>query len=448
MASQNNEEFRPSSLEEDDAEILSPNANRRRNIKNLLSDGRSRSVIVFTAIVLVILFAIGYRALTKPKTSDRVGGDVSVSAPPTINRIPGSSNNLTLNRDIRDQNVEGSQSASQNGESYLPELHGNSDNTRTDPLLINPNPAPPASVIAPPTPVQVQPTPYVAAPSQQAPLLTQQQQQELNDARARAATLSQQRQQVFDQQMAFYLGKLRDNRSMIAQQEFNYTGQKKPIDKDKNDSNADGSSGSGGNSGDSSSVKVKPPALVQAGTIIPSVLITPANSDNPSPLLVDVTTGPFRGGRAICKAETHEETMAIHCTTLSLPSSSDIPGAGHSFKIDAYVVNDDYETNVATSVNHHYLHNIGLVAAAAFVQGYGQAVARSDSTVTTGPFGSTTTSYGQLSNSQINKAALGQVGQDVGQRIEAQGNRPTTVKAQPNHKGEGISVGLLFMSDF
>lgn len=449
MATQNeqNDFQRNSDFEEDD--FVSPQKQTRRgNLKNLWDNPRTRTMILATGIIFIILIAIGYHNINKPKVSEKTGGEVAVSAPPQIDRVPGMSTNATLNRDIAQQNQSGSQQALKQGSSYLPELHGASEDVRTDPLLLNPNPAPAAStasVAKTPAPVQVQQTIQqpVAVVQQRAPL-TQEQVQAIQQ-------LEQQRQQIYDQQMNYYLGRLRDHRSMTQYQEFAYNGQKPKANTSSN-SEQNGNKNTSNNSsmsvnGIASSSKSKAPALIQAGTVIPSVLITPADSDSPGPLLVDITTGPFRGGRALCTAQTSQDTMGIHCSRLSLPPSSNIPGAGHSFQIDAYLVNANYETNLATSVNHHYLRNIGLLAASAFVQGYGQAVSRSNTTVTTGPFGSTV-AYGSLSNAQIAKTALGQVGQSVSQQLEQQSNVPTTVKVEPKHPGEGVPCGLLFMSDF
>ena len=457
MATQ--DDFNPSQSDEYEEEGTRRPPSRWQNVRGVWANGRSRMVVIATLIVLVLVFSIGFFMLTRPNPASRAGGTVDVAAPPKLTRDPGNSNDVTLNRQIQDANADRARQAAKNGETSLPELHGNSDPNRNDPLLVGP---PPAAASTAPAPVRVQAYVPPAAPPV-TPALTQQQQQDLANARQKAQQLAEERQRVFDSQMNFYLAKLRDNRSPagFGKQEFDYVGQTpKTGAGSASGAAAPGAAGQAGATGPAagsvasttgaasgSNNDTKAPAIIQAGTIIPGLLITPLNSDSPGPAMVDITSGPFRGGRALCTAQTQEETIAVRCTRLSLPSTTDIPGAGRSFQIDAYLVDEKYQTNLATNVNHHYLHNIGLVAAAAFVQGYGQAVGRSNSSITTGPFGSTV-AYGELSSSQINKTALGQVGQDVGQRLQQQATRPTTVKAVPRHEGEGIAVGLLFMSDF
>jgi intracellular multiplication protein IcmE len=458
MATQ--DEFNPSQSDEYEEEGARQ-PTRRKNLVGLWANGRTRFVLILTIIAFALLACVGIYLINRPNPSSRAGGTVDVAPPPKLTRNPGNSNDVTLNRQIEDANADRARQAAKAGETSLPELHGNSDPSRNDPLLVGP---PPAAASTAPAPVHVQA--YVPpAVTPVTPALTQQQQQDLANARQKAQQLSEERQRVFDSQMSFYLAKLRDNRSPagFGKQEFDFVGQTPKTGAGSAGGaaapGAAGQAGAGTAAGNAGSVasttgatsasnnETKAPAIIQAGTIIPGLLITPLNSDSPGPAMVDITSGPFRGGRALCTAQTQEETIAVRCTRLSLPSTTDIPGAGRSFQIDAYLVDDKYQTNLATNVNHHYLHNIGLVAAAAFVQGYGQAVGRSNSSITTGPFGSTV-AYGELSSSQINKTALGQVGQDVGQRLQQQATRPTTVKAVPRHEGEGIPVGLLFMSDF
>ena len=104
---------------------------------------------------------------------------------------------------------------------------------------------------------------------------------------------------------------------------------------------------------------------------------------------------------------------------------------------------------LATSVNHHYLLKYGLLAAAEFVSGYGQAVAQQGTTTVVSPLGGATVTNPGLSNSQIAKAALGQVGSHIGSEIQSESSqmRPT-IKVQGAHGEGGIPIGLLFTSDF
>jgi type IV secretory pathway VirB10-like protein len=98
---------------------------------------------------------------------------------------------------------------------------------------------------------------------------------------------------------------------------------------------------------------------------------------------------------------------------------------------------------MVSDVDNHYFKRYGLLLAGSLLSGYGQAMARANTTVVTGPFGTTTT-QGALSNKQVNAAALGKVGTTFSEDLLEQSKTKPTIHLDCNG---GCPVGLLFMTD-
>jgi intracellular multiplication protein IcmE len=103
---------------------------------------------------------------------------------------------------------------------------------------------------------------------------------------------------------------------------------------------------------------------------------------------------------------------------------------------------DTMETAVATSVDPHFLERWALPAAAAFVEGLGQAVALSNSVIQTSPFGGATQAYGPLNFKQQAEIAGGAAAAQVGQTLVQDMPKGPTVKLAAN-----AVVGVMFLSD-
>jgi intracellular multiplication protein IcmE len=125
--------------------------------------------------------------------------------------------------------------------------------------------------------------------------------------------------------------------------------------------NAGGNTAGSGATGRSSSNKV----IIPAGTINYAQLLTQLNSDLPGPVLAQVLSGPFTGGRLIgsLKANDECECMAIEFKEVVKDTVT--------YKIDAYGV--DQNTSLtgidASSVDHHYFVRYVLPAAASILTG-------------------------------------------------------------------------------
>ncbi|EEV8377849.1 hypothetical protein EHV86_005377, partial [Escherichia coli] len=186
-----------------------------------------------------------------------------------------------------------------------------------------------------------------------------------------------------------------------------------------------------------SSSSNKGPAFVRAGSIVPAVMLTAINSDEPGPVLAQIVTGPLKGARLIGQMVSSDQRVVVQFSSLSMP------GASQTFSISSFAIDPDTSrTGLATDVNNHYFLRYGLGLAAAFISGYGEAVQNAGSTTTTNAFGGTTTIMGDMTHKQIAESAFGKVGQKLGSELDKETNRAPTVTV-----ASGTSVGVLFMAD-
>ncbi len=204
-----------------------------------------------------------------------------------------------------------------------------------------------------------------------------------------------------------------------------------------------GSGGSSGGTGGKPGSSSEQAALIKAGSIYFAVLETAVNSDYPdSPVMATIVEGPYKGDKLMGRIVTTKGVSGqLDRVSLNFTLMND-DAWPKSKAITAYGIDpNDARTVMASHVDYHYLQRFGAMFATSFLQGYGNAIATSSSTTTTGIFG-TSTSHPNLSPSQKLAMALGQVGQTVGQATQNYINRPPTVRVD-----SGVSLGILFMSD-
>src|SRR5271166_2371948 len=112
---------------------------------------------------------------------------------------------------------------------------------------------------------------------------------------------------------------------------------------------------------------------------------------------------------------------------------------GEEISVDGIVVAPaTMEAGVASSVDQHYLTRFLLPAAAAFVQGLGQAIAQSNTTSVISPLGSVT-GFSQLNPGQQAGVGAGVAAQKFGQILDKAVPTGPTVTLDV-----GSSVGVMF----
>lgn len=191
----------------------------------------------------------------------------------------------------------------------------------------------------------------------------------------------------------------------------------------------------------------QPPVSIKAGSILFGVIDTALDSDQPgTPVLAHIVEGPLQGARLMGGFTLSGKALVIQFNSMSLPTSP------ASFGINAYAVDAKTANNsVATSVNNHYLLRYGMLFAAAFLQGFGNAYqnytyncppgTQNCSVVNTNSSG-ITTQNNSVTTSEAFYQGLGQIGTNVGQAAAQEFNTPPTVKV-----ASGTGIGVLFMSD-
>ncbi|MBR0646903.1 DotG/IcmE/VirB10 family protein [Plastoroseomonas hellenica] len=176
--------------------------------------------------------------------------------------------------------------------------------------------------------------------------------------------------------------------------------------------------------------------LVPAGRGVYAHTITATNSEAGGPVVLQADTGPIAGARMMGTFTRAGMTdrLVVRITTVN--------HGGQSISVDGLVVAPDtMETSVATSVDQRFAERILLPAAAAFVEGLGQAIARSNSTAFVSPFGGGTVTSRLNTEEQLGVAA-GAAGARLGQILEQSTPQRATV-----HLARGASVGVLFLSN-
>lgn len=179
--------------------------------------------------------------------------------------------------------------------------------------------------------------------------------------------------------------------------------------------------------------------MIKAGTILYGVLDTAVDSDYAeTPIMATIVAGQFKGAKLLGSIKTVKDGQRVMLTFNLMTMNTWPKGTAiNAFAIDP----DSARTAVATSVDNHYMLRYGTAFAAAFLQGIGQAVQESGTTVTSSS-GVVTQSTSTLNTEETILIALGQAGQSASGEIAKLQNTAPTVKVKA-----GVSLGILFMSD-
>lgn len=183
----------------------------------------------------------------------------------------------------------------------------------------------------------------------------------------------------------------------------------------------------------------EPVVIIPAGEIEYGQLIIEANSDVPGPVLALMVSGPLKGAKLLGTFTVQNDYLTLTFNTLVYE--------GQDIDIDAIAL--DPETTLpgmATEVDHRYLQRIVLPAAAAFVEGFADAISQTDATsivIDTSGGGTTTTATDQDLDTE-EEVALGvkEAGEEVREIIDEMADEiEVLVKIHA-----GTPIGILFTS--
>jgi len=173
--------------------------------------------------------------------------------------------------------------------------------------------------------------------------------------------------------------------------------------------------------------------LLPAGRGIYADMLTTADSDHPSEVFADVTTGPFTGGRLIGSFQKSGDTrLVVKFTRLVIGTQPEIAVDGLA------VAPDTMETFVASSVEEHLLTRALLPAAMEFASGLSQAMQTGNTTGISNGLGVTTFSH--LNLPQELAVAGGTAAQGVLRILQQTTPQQSTVRLE--HK---TTIGVIFV---
>jgi intracellular multiplication protein IcmE len=178
------------------------------------------------------------------------------------------------------------------------------------------------------------------------------------------------------------------------------------------------------------------------GTIVYAQMVSTANSDTPGPVIATIVEGNLAGATLIGSFQTQREGLYISFKTLSMGRTRDGDDVNKAIPINAVGVDSvNVGTGIATDVDRHILQNVGVATAAAFAQGFGQAIGTSGQAYTQGALTGTTVINPTRTLREQLYIAGGTAGGAAGPAVaRAYGNRPTTVTV-----AAGTPVGILFL---
>lgn len=177
------------------------------------------------------------------------------------------------------------------------------------------------------------------------------------------------------------------------------------------------------------------------GTILYAEMVSTANSDAPGPILARVAQGEFAGATLIGTFETKRDALVLTFRTMTVQNLRDGTEINKSVQINAVGVDSkNIGTAMATDVDRHLLANVGFTAAAAFAQGFGQAIGQSGSSIVQGSGGITITNPALTTRQQLYVAGGTAAGAAGAALNQAFGNRPATITV-----ASGTPLGILFL---
>lgn len=408
-------------------------ATKKNNLKNLMSNSRTRLIVIITSVVVILMVVFGFMGSSDDKGNKPAEATGAASVGPTpenITPVPGTNDSPGYNALQEKANSDAFKEAQEKGTSNVPVLTNESLANKKD-IFDDLNKDNRKPIVEEPPVIDATPV----QPEQQ----YQAQPQAIQQPATSETTQDRQAyMQSVQQQITTYINGWSAGQGF---QEFNMTGQ--APQQQQGAGNTNGTS-TGTNvqqasyDSSNSSSSNKGPAFVRAGSVVPAVMLTAINSDEPGPVLAQIVTGPLKGARLIGQMVSSDQRVVVQFSSLSMP------GASQTFNISSFAIDPDTSrTGLATDVNNHYFLRYGLGLAAAFISGYGEAVQNSGSTTTTDAFGGTTTIMGDMTHKQIAESAFGKVGQKLGSELDKETNRAPTVTV-----ASGTSIGVLFMADF
>ncbi len=176
--------------------------------------------------------------------------------------------------------------------------------------------------------------------------------------------------------------------------------------------------------------------IIKAGTVMYGVVDTAINSDENSPILASIVSGPLKGGKLVGKFVTVGEKVRVDFDLLNSPQfASSVP-------LKAVAIDSETaRTALASEVDRHNLLRYGTLFASSFLSGLAQAISSSGQQSSSGAGGLVVTNA-TLTTGEKFAVALGRVGTEYASVLGNTFTTPPTITVEA-----GTSIGILFMVD-
>ena len=413
---------------------------RINNMGKMMNNPQQRNMYLFAAAAVVITLGVGFFVATKNKAQQVSTGSQIEPVPGSIKSVPGASTNPDYVQSVKNINDKNAAQAIQSGSSYVPTITAatNSSSSSLDDIARK----------------QQQEAEEKAKKEADRKKAEDDEKQRLDDeAKKQQALIDAKKAQqqvaqqvdspvVQQQQVPQKPKKYNDDDYMLIASLTGNWSNKAPSSeydfaKQKNQGSGSSTGTSANNGTNTTPAAAAAVPFSKAGTIYNAVIETGVNSDEDSPVLARIVSGPMKGTRLIGSFKNLGEKVAIVFTTANIPTMD------KTVKLNAYAIDTNTSrTALADDVDHHYFLRYGVLLATSFVSGYAQALSQSGVTTSQSLLGPSTTNP-TYTTQQLNKVALGQVGTQVANDIKQQyqGLKPTiTVNS-------GTAVGILLMDD-
>lgn len=165
--------------------------------------------------------------------------------------------------------------------------------------------------------------------------------------------------------------------------------------------------------------------------------IIAVNSDVPSVVHAEIVSGEYTRGKLFGKFERHGKYLLVKFNQLGFNQAT--------YQINAIAF--DIETMsaaVRSSVDAHYIERWGGLIAASFLEGFGEAVEKSGSSLATNDF-TTTQSYPDYDTGEQMWIAAGNVGNTLADIMKKNFTRPPTVYLDSGMRSMKGMVGVLIL---
>lgn len=414
---------------------------RANNMGKMLNNPKQRNMYFLIIGAAALTLGAGFYFATRNPTAAVAPAGANVSSVPNVNSTPGTSTSPNYNKQVEIANQNAANKALKNDQTFVPTLTNKNGMSDQSPIDL----------------IDKQKEEAKRQQEEQAARDAEELKRKQEEERAKLAQVQppvvvapvvqpveqpKVKKPRYTQDDYILISTLIGNtKAKAPSSEYNFAGDKGSMTSN-NSSNANANAANiqsaqlGQNTTNSGTQTAIP--LAKAGTIFNAILETAVNSDEPSPILAKIVSGPLKGTRLIGSIQTVGEKVVLQFSTANLPN---LPA---STKISAVAVDPDSSRSaLASDVDHHYFQKYGVLLAASFLSGWSQAIARQNTTTTVSDTGSVIVSQGNLSSSDINKQALGSVGTELANSV-----RQNTQNLKPTITvNSGIAIGILLMDD-